>query len=322
MADRASPATAEVRRAARQALGVPPEAVVLLTIGSAHKYRPLPGLDFLDAAAAILRACPQAYVVAVGPRADARWRALRDSAGQRLLAVGRQLDLAPFQAAADVYLEGFPVGSPTALLEVGLLGIPCVRAPRAVPPPFVADGIALSGSGQPADVAGYVGAAVALVRDEEERRGQGSALAAAIRAHHAQPHWSDYLRKAESALPERHRVHSLAGAAPLPAPLRDLSVALATLGHAEDTLTVTVRAAFELGLRLRIDGPFLKAMVTRCLPGDPRLLARRWLLVALAESIAGHGPMKRLRQAARRLAPETGRPPARATERARTGGRR
>jgi len=213
--------------------------------------------------------------------------ALREATGQRLLATGPQLALARFQEAADIYLEGFPVGSPTALLEVGLLGIPCVRAPRDVPPPFAADGVALSGVRQPVDLADYVTAAIALVRNEGERGAQGSALARAIEAHHTQPRWPVYAQKAESALPDRHRVYSLAGAAPLSTHLRDLSVALSTLGHAEDTLTFTFRAAFELGLRVHVDAALAKALVTRCLFRDPRLLRRRWLLVALVGSIAG-----------------------------------
>lgn len=285
---RESSTTNETRQAARHMLGMPSEATVLLTIGNAYKYRPLPGLDFLDAAAAILRTCPQAYVVAVGPREDARWRSLRESTGQRLLAVGPQHDLASFHEAADIYLEGFPVGSLTALLEVGLLGLPCVRAPRNVPPPFAADGIALSGVRQPVDVADYVRAAIALVQNEGERRLQGSALAQAIEAHHTQARWPDYVQNAESALPERHRVYSLAGATPLSPHLRDLSVALSTLGHSEDTLSFTVRAAFELGLRVRVDASLAKALITRCLFNDPRLLRNRGLRVALVESITGH----------------------------------
>lgn len=267
-------ATRETRQAARHLLGIPAEATVLLTIGNAYKYRPLPGLDFLDAAAAILRACPQAYVVAVGPREDARWRSLRESTGRRLLAVGSQHDLASFHEAADIYLEGFPVGSPTALLEVGLLSIPCVRAPRTVPPPFAADGIALSGVRQPVDVADYVRAAIALVQHEGERRLQGSALARAIQAHHTQARWSDNVHNAESALPERHRVYSLAGAAPLSTHLRDFSVALSTLGHSENTLSFTFRAAFNLGLRVRVDASLAAALITQCLFNDPRLTAQ------------------------------------------------
>jgi hypothetical protein len=110
------------------------------------------------------------------------------------------------------------------------------------------------------------------------------------------------VQNAESALPERHRVYSLAGAAPLSTHLRDLSVALSTLGHREDTLSFTFRAAFELGLRARVDASLAKALVTRCLFNDPRLLRRRGLLVAFVESITGHRLMNRIRRARQRLA--------------------
>lgn len=299
---RAKSTEKETRQAARHMLGIPLSATVLLTVGSGYKYRPLPGLDFLDAAAAILRTCPSAYVVAVGPREEARWRALRESTGRRLLAVGPRHDLASFHEAADIYLEGFPVGSPTALLETGLLGIPCVRAPRDIPPPFSADGLALSGVRQPVDVADYVRAASALVQNEGERRRQGSALARTIQAHHTETRWSEYVRRVERTLPDRHRVYSLAGAAPLATHLRDLSVALSTLGHAEDTLSFTFRAALESGSRVRIDATLWKALAIRCLFRDPRLLCGRGLLVTLAESIIGHRLMNGVRRARERLA--------------------
>ncbi len=299
---RAKSATNETRQAARRALGLPPGATVLLTIGNGYKYRPLPDLDFLDAAAAILRACPQSYLVAVGPREDARWTAVRESVPRRLLAVGPQRDLALFHAAADIYLEGFPVGSPTALLEVGLSGTPCIRAPRSVPPPFSADGIALAGVKQPTDVADYVRAAIALTESEGERRAQGSALAGAIQANHTRACWPRHVQNAESVLPQRHRVYSLAGAAPLPAHLRDFSVALSTLGHTEDTLSFTFRAAFEVGLRARMDALLAKALANQCLFGDPRLLVRRRVLVALVESVAGHRLMNGVRRARQWLA--------------------
>src|SRR5207253_10705538 len=50
------------------------------------------------------------------------------------------LDSSIFCEAADVYLEGFPAGSLTALLEAGEAGLACVRAPAQVIPPFSSDG--------------------------------------------------------------------------------------------------------------------------------------------------------------------------------------
>lgn len=243
------PVTPERRLEARQSLGLPVSASVLLTIGHAYKYRPLPGIDFLEAAGAILRARPEAHLVAVGPWEDERWAALREATGGRVLAAGHQPDLRPYHDAADVYLEGFPLGSPTALLEVGQRTTPCVRAPRAVPPPFAIDGPALAGLEQPETVADYARAAIALIDDPEERRRQGLALAEAIGRHHSPAPWRERLHAALAQLPRRHDVYSLAGAAPLASHLRDFSVALATLFHAHDTRSYTLQAAASLGLR-------------------------------------------------------------------------
>src|SRR6185437_3034845 len=101
------------------------------------------------AAATILRARPHVQLLAVGPNEDARWRDLRAATGGRARALGPRHDLPRIHAAADVYLEGFPVGSPTALLEAGLRGLACVRAPADVPPPFAIDGPALDALAQP-----------------------------------------------------------------------------------------------------------------------------------------------------------------------------
>jgi hypothetical protein len=297
------PRESETRAAARRALGLPADAVVLLTIGHAYKYRPLPGLDFLGAAAAILRARPRAHLLAVGPREDARWRALRDASGRRALATGPRHDLALFHAAADVYLEGFPIGSPTAFLEAGLRGLPCVRAPVDVPPPFAIDGVAVLGLEQPPDVAGYVGAALALVDDLGARAAEGAALARAIETHHGADGWVSHLMAAERALPERHRLHPPVGVAPLPGPIRDFSVTLSTRHHVDDTLTFTLRAALEQGLRPGLDAPLVRTLAGQCLTRDPRMLLRRPLLSALAGSLAGPALVDRVRRARRRLIP-------------------
>jgi hypothetical protein len=299
---RAGPVPAAARRVARQSLGLPLDSTILLTIGHQYKYRPLPGIDFLEATAGVLRACPRAYVVAVGPGEDSRWAAVREATGGRVRVLGRQLDLAPFHVAADIYLEGFPVGSPTALLEAGLSGIPCIRAPRCVPHPFSADGVALAGVRVPVDIPDYVRTAIALTESESRRLIEGSALAAAIRAHHAPGSWQRYLRDAEGALPKHHRIYPLLGAAPLPAHARDFSVALSIPGHAEDTLAYTVQAAEKLGLRARLDFPLARALGSQWLFGGPAPLRRGRTLGVLLESVTGQRLAEGLRGARRRMA--------------------
>ena len=138
-----------------------------------------------------------------------RWAAVREATAGRVVTAGPQPDVRLYHDAADGYLEGFPFGSPTALLEVAQRGLPCVRAPRCVSPPFAFDGPALAGLDQPLDLADYARAAIALVDDPQERRRQGLALAASVRRHHAPLAWLDRLREALPRRLFRRRGHVL-----------------------------------------------------------------------------------------------------------------
>jgi len=198
---------AALRREVRQSLGVNDDEMLLLTIGSARKYLPMQGLSFLEAAEHILQRCPKAKIVAVGPKPVAEWQAVSQRTGGRLLAVGNQSDLGRFHAAADLYLEGMPAGSLTALLEVCLAGVPCVRAPAQVRPPHSSDGSAFASVEQPESVAAYVDEVVALVNQPATRRTRGERLQRQVRDTHCEGGWSKLLAEIVSALPQVHSTY-------------------------------------------------------------------------------------------------------------------
>jgi len=198
---------AAVRHEMRTRFGIGKDELVFLTIGSARKYEPMRGMSFLEAAEAILTRCPNARMIAVGPRPVGEWQAVAQRTGGRLMPVGNQSELGRFHAAADVYLEGMPAGSLTALLEVCLAGVPCVRAPMRVRPPHASDGIALASVTQPVDVPAYVNEAVALVRDESMRRERREKLQRRVREVHCECGWRQQLEEVIPSLPEFHSLH-------------------------------------------------------------------------------------------------------------------
>lgn len=198
---------ASIREQTRAKLGIGNDELMLLTIGSARKYLPMRGLSFLEAAEEILMRCPQAKIVAVGPKAVGEWQAVSERTGGRLIAVGNQSDLGQFHAAADLYLEGMPAGSLTALLEVCLAGVPCVRSPAQVRPPHASDGAAFAPVAQPATVSAYVNEAVTLVSDAAARRKRGAELQRLVRATHCTEGWSKLLAEIVPSLPQIHAVY-------------------------------------------------------------------------------------------------------------------
>lgn len=198
---------APLREQTRAKLGIGKVELMLLTIGSARKYLPMRGLSFLEAAEEILTRCPQAKIVAVGPKPVGEWLAVSERTGGRLIAVGNQSDLGQYHAAADLYLEGMPAGSLTALLETCLAGVPCVRSPSQVRPPNASDGAAFAPVAQPASVAAYVNEAVALVKDDAARRKRAAELQHLVRVTHCAEGWSKLLAEIVPALPQVHAVY-------------------------------------------------------------------------------------------------------------------
>jgi hypothetical protein len=252
---------AEFRASTRKALKLPLDAPVMLTSGSRFKYTPLPGINFFEAARAILMSCPEAYLVAVGPSEVGDWKALQQVTGDRVRAVGLQTDVSAYYAIADIYLEGFPVGSNTAFLEAGIEAIPCVPAPRLCPPLVGSDGVAPWQLERPADVSAYVRRAIELIADIDERRHCGESLATALRERHTGSGWLRYLRSVEAQLPSSHSVYHLPVPEPVPQQFADFWTQFWTeWNENQDPLSEAYRRAIDLGLKPKLDALLIKAV--------------------------------------------------------------
>ena len=175
----------------RNSLHIPPSALVFLTVGSAYKYIPTKDMNFLEAARKILEVLPESFLVAVGPRSDdPHWEELARHTRGRVIAVGEQSDLNPYFATADVYLEGFPFGSLTALLEAVLAGILPILAPECCPLPYRSDDFSLNNLVVPKDPQHYVQMAIALGSKATLHGIPSDDLRRATLLIHCEPDWS------------------------------------------------------------------------------------------------------------------------------------
>jgi len=133
------PAREISRLDARRALGIDEDQVVLLSIGREIKYRPCGPYDFVDTANKILDRHPSTHLYVVGESAAGISPYLRCEMHNRLHFVGKVDDPTVYRAAADIYMESFPFGSQTALLEAALCGLPVVPAYAPLFPLLVAN---------------------------------------------------------------------------------------------------------------------------------------------------------------------------------------
>jgi hypothetical protein len=288
----------ERRSRAREILGVPKDSVLIMTSGASYKFRPLREMDFLKTCQEILEAVPEAYLLAAGVIEDDRWRDASNKLGLRLRALGSlpQSKISVLHQAADVYVEGFPFGSTTALLEAGLQGLPAVLSPAECPPPYGTDGVALDDTlERPSSIERYKLEVIRLCGNPADRASAGMRLQKSILAHHTGDGWRGYLTNALQALPPEHRLH------PIQTPVRTPPAIyeywcdfLGTQEPSRSILEDRIFYAFSVGLRpkitpmvklackkaARVRGsgtiplPLLSLLCNYCLPLFPLALAR------------------------------------------------
>lgn len=255
------------RERARESIGVPRDALVLLTLGDSYKYQRAGTLDFVETCEEILRRVPQAVVAVVGAAEDARWGAARERTAGRLRAYGRQprARVALFRRAADLYVEGFPFGSTTALLEAAMQGLPVVLAPAQCPPPFGTDGVAIDDVLiRPASVEAYVDQIAQACGDAALRESKAAEVRDSVRAHHAGAGWRAHLERAIGGLPAEHAVYPPATPPRTPEAMQAYWTLLRSEMRTgpETALEFSISCALAVGLRPRI-GPHVVAACKR-----------------------------------------------------------
>ncbi len=114
------------RSQARQQLGVPEDAIVMLSVASEFKYVPLRPPGFAETMASVLERHANAVVLVVGPEHGGDWAAVHARTGGRIRAMGIHYDTEVFYRAADIYVDSFPICSETAFLEAASHGVASV----------------------------------------------------------------------------------------------------------------------------------------------------------------------------------------------------
>jgi hypothetical protein len=170
------------------------------------------------------------------------------------------VDLRPWHAAADLYLEGFPVGSYTALLEAALAGRAFVRKPLLAPLDVLpVDRGALDGFAAPSDANAYADAAIALAQDARARAALAERGRAAVRRVHC-TEWPDALAALCAGVPAEHDVPRVGDAPQMPLALARYAAGVVPTHARESPLEVARQAALQQGLWPRPDIPVLEAM--------------------------------------------------------------
>lgn len=296
-------------RNARRALGIPEDQVVLLSVGRAEKYRPCGAYDFVRTAGKILDRHSKAHVYIVGESYSGIARYLRNPTHERLHFVGSMEDPSLYRAAADIYLESFPFGSQTALLEAALSGLPVLPAYAPLFPLLVANDDSVRDLvSNPRDEQEYLERADLLVKYPQQRSDLGDRLRKRVLMDHVGVSWLDRLDRV-------YKQTDCLAHHPRPIPRCDCSATATdvglTLWHArpdgETWMADTSRN--RLGAAMRHSAFIARAIgdcagalrfglcAVRC---DPHRRAS-WRVLALGLTLVGRSPAKLAQQVRRHL---------------------
>jgi glycosyltransferase involved in cell wall biosynthesis len=179
---------------ARQVLGMENDWIVMLSIGRPEKYRPCGPYDFVATAGKILERWPNAHLYVVGESVEGIAPYLHCTVHHRLHFVGSVENPSLYHTASDIYLESFPFGSQTALLEAALSGLPVVSAYAPLFPLLVAVDDALEGLlDNPSNERDYMERVELLIGQPEERKEKGEELRACLLIDHVDEGWLNSL---------------------------------------------------------------------------------------------------------------------------------
>jgi hypothetical protein len=189
------------REEARRRLNLTETDVMLLSIGAAYKYIPTPTHNFYQTISNILERNPEAhfYQVGIDQSTSAQFLPQRHARAHFL---GRLEDPTLYEVAADIYLEGFPQGSLTAMLETAALGVSTVLM-YAPPIPNADMAETLGGKDSVRSTESedeYIGYVTELIENAEKRTSAGRQFSEFIVSTHSSVRWRAQLEEIYSYL--------------------------------------------------------------------------------------------------------------------------
>jgi len=176
---------------AKQALGIAPNRVVLLSVASVYKFESRRPPGFLDLVVPVIDQQKSTTLLAVGPTDAGLWHKANKLTAGHIRPLGMLPDPTLHRYSADIYLDSTPFASITSLLESAALGTPCLAyvdgkdpgSPCVSDPLLVVDAILRA-----QDPAEYQRLLLRLISEPKFRAEVGAGLASQVREAHSADH--------------------------------------------------------------------------------------------------------------------------------------
>ncbi|WP_352400062.1 hypothetical protein, partial [Anaerotignum sp.] len=183
----------ETKSIIRDKLCIKQDAVVLLTIASAYKFKTFGKIHYVDILKRVLDRHNDVLVIVIGPDNTGLWQKANEETKGRILPIGVQQDIEKYYAIADIYVDSYMFGSLTSALDGGLNKLPVAALQNYNSRTLSIDDILYDSDDKSfnnmEDFANYIGK---LISDKNYREKEGEELSIRIEKNHIYK-WCDYL---------------------------------------------------------------------------------------------------------------------------------
>lgn len=132
------------RAEAKRKIGIPESSILLFSVARAIKYKTINKVSFADAHVPLLKQYEQAILIVIGPSNCKDWAIAIQQTKGRIKFLEETDKTAVYYQAADIYVDSYPFGSNTSLLEAGSYGLPLISRY-----PYPSDACKIFGAGMP-----------------------------------------------------------------------------------------------------------------------------------------------------------------------------
>lgn len=120
----------------RKQLNLPADKKIIITVGAAHKYKPIAGIDFLTPILEVLRTDKNVMLVGIGPNFEKlpNWEKANKEIDNRIMALGEipHDKLFDYLQASDLAMDSFPMCGGTAMIDAVTNGCPVITRDNPV----------------------------------------------------------------------------------------------------------------------------------------------------------------------------------------------
>lgn len=195
----ASVVRARSRAEAKQALGIDPDAVLMVSVARQPKFKTTHGVTYADIHAPLLEEHKNAMLLVVGAGEPQDWAPVRARVGNRLRSIAETTEAAIYFEAADIYVDSYPFVSSTSMMEAASYGVPAATIFTAPPEAaiYAINHVALDGTVmQASSFDEYRRMVARLILDPDLRSQVGERARTAVVRDHNHPGWRHWLSEA------------------------------------------------------------------------------------------------------------------------------